>query len=708
MKTQARQYTILIALVFYVAGIFQCMSQTRSRNPVVAAFSMPDTVCINSPIPVVNLSTGASSWYWKFCQGDPLTDLHGIALNMATLDEPLGITLVREGNNFYTFNTNSISGTITRTTWAHGLMNSPVSANLGNYGLLHPGIFGIQVKNENNHWYGFVTDDTSLVRLDLGTTLTADVQGATVVAHAPFMGHARGLVIEQEGSQWVGFCTSFPNPIITRFTWKDALISQITVDPMGNIGGLTDPMQPALIHDNTGWYMFVANTTSLTQLNFGNSLMNIPTGANLGNFGWMTDDRGMSLFIECNNAYGLITNHNLVTNLLLQLHFNGGIAGTKSVTPLGSTANLYEPLALSETVNVGDTIFTIALNATPSMTTLYFPPCANSPIPPINAFDPNPVAFSTYGTYTVKLTVDMGLPTEQTVCKPVVVEAPITINLGRDTSICEGTTLNLSPGNGFSHYTWSTGDTTRSITVNSAGTYSVRVTNKRGCLASDTIKVAVVKQVNTTVDTAICFGHKYLAGGKQQSTSGTYVDSLVIQGGCYKVVTTHLVVQPEIRVSIGADTCLSVGDTIGLTAAVAGSTRVTWQDGSHDPSFRVVRPGRYWVTVVVNSCPGSDTIRITGCSGIHPMFFPTAFSPNGDGRNDFFRPKGSEVADFHMIIYDRWGQVMFESHDPGAGWDGTYKGGYCPTGVYTYIATFGDVWNPQQVTKTTGTFTLVR
>ncbi len=711
MKPAFRLSTLLFFLFLFWTGIPGSFAQGRSPKAVIADFSIPDTICLNNPLPIVNLSQGASSWFWKFCTGDPLTDIHGIDLGNPgnTLDEPLGIALVQEGSTYYAFNTNSVSGTLSRTTWNNGLMNAPAAANLGNFGILKPGIFGIQVENENGMWYVFITSDTSLIRLDIGPSLSADIQYGKVVAHSPTMNKARGLVMAQEGKGWVGFCTNFPSSTITRFSWPDSLKQFPAVSNLGNVGGLTEPMQPALIRDNSGWYMFVSNTTSLTQIFFGNSLLNTPTGVNLGNFGWMTDDRGISLFNVCNNPYGLITNHNLVTNLLLQLHFTGGLAGTKAITPLGSVANLYEPLALSEAVNIGDTIFTIALNATPSMTTLYFPPCSISPIPSSTLFvPPPPVVLSTPGNYTLSLTVDQGLPTQQTKCKVFVVDAPIAVKLGNDTSICAGSSLTLDPGNGYKHYSWNTGDTTQSIVVSQAGSYSVQVADKRNCRTSDTILVKVVQQINKTVDTAICFGRKYMAGGQLQSVSGTYIDSLVMQGGCYKIITTNLVVEPQITVKIGSDTCLSVGDTIRLRASVSGTPGITWQDGSHDSVYRIIRPGIYWLTVVVNNCHGSDTLRVTGCSGITPIFFPSAFSPNGDGVNDLFRAKGGDIADFHMMIFDRWGQMVFESHDPGTGWDGSYKGGACQTGIYTYVATYADVWNPQKTSRITGTFTLVK
>src|ERR1035437_5483566 len=87
-------------------------------------------------------------------------------------------------------------------------------------------------------------------------------------------------------------------------------------------------MQPALINDSSGWYMFVANTTSLARLQFGNSLMNQSIGFNLGNLTWITDNRGVSMFTECNIPYSLLVNHDVVVNQLLQVHFAGGLGKT--------------------------------------------------------------------------------------------------------------------------------------------------------------------------------------------------------------------------------------------------------------------------------------------------------------------------------------------------------------------------------------------
>ena len=66
------------------------------------------------------------------------------------------------------------------------------------------------------------------------------------------------------------------------------------------------------------------------------------------------------------------------------------------------------------------------------------------------------------------------------------------------------------------------------------------------------------------------------------------------------------------------------------------------------------------------------------------LLMPNAFSPNGDGINDIYKPKEGyqNIKVFHAYIYNRWGQKLFEWSDPATGWDGTYKGKPVKEGVY--------------------------
>jgi len=709
MKISGPIYSVALFLCLQLIPGMECQAQNRDVGSVICDFTFKDTVCKNTPVTITNLSQGASTYFWSFCSGTPLSFPSGISSGPlpSRLHLPLGITLVQEGNNYYSFITNSGDSTILRVTFLNSLINTPTYDILQVPGILTKYIFGIQVKNENGIWYGFVTNGSSLVRLDFGSSLSNLSPTAVTVASSPLMNTAQGLAIEYDGQDWVGFCTNFPANTITRFSWGSSLASIPVVNDIGNLGGLTRPMQPALINDGSGWYMFVANTTSLAQLQFGNSLLNTPTGINLGNLTWITDNRGVSMFVECGNPYAILANHDVVENQLLQVHFKGGLGGTKIVTPLGSTGDLFETLALSESLKIGDTIFCIALNSTPSLSMLYFPPCIISALPTSTLFDPSPVVFPDAGTYTIKLTVDMGLPTEQRACKEIEVNE-LSIDLGPDTTLCEGKTLLLDPGKGFQSYIWNTGETTQTLTVSTAGTFSVLVTNRLGCLSEDSIHLDFKPNTFTTVDTSICFGNLYFAGGKLQSASGTYIDTLTAPNGCDHILTTHLFVKPFFSIYIGKDTCMNEDTIINLVASVPGATAYTWQDGTHDSTITVTVPGLYWVRVVVNNCTKSDSIQITSCTALTYFYLPTAFTPNGDGLNDTFRPISNEIVDFHLIIYNRWGQMVFETSDFGKGWDGTFKGSYCAPGVYTYILTYRDTQTSSNTKKITGFVTLVR
>jgi gliding motility-associated-like protein len=66
------------------------------------------------------------------------------------------------------------------------------------------------------------------------------------------------------------------------------------------------------------------------------------------------------------------------------------------------------------------------------------------------------------------------------------------------------------------------------------------------------------------------------------------------------------------------------------------------------------------------------------------MFVPNAFSPNGDGHNDVLKVNGICLQNLSFMIFNRWGEKVFETIDQETGWDGTYKGEAMNTGVYVY------------------------
>jgi hypothetical protein len=91
----------------------------------------------------------------------------------------------------------------------------------------------------------------------------------------------------------------------------------------------------------------------------------------------------------------------------------------------------------------------------------------------------------------------------------------------------------------------------------------------------------------------------------------------------------------------------------------------TWNNGATGSSLTVTRPGTYWLQVKDNdNCVGRDSIVVYPKECLKGIYVPTAFTPDGNGRNDYFKPFiGGVVKQYQFTIYNRWGQVVFTTRD---------------------------------------------
>ena len=105
-------------------------------------------------------------------------------------------------------------------------------------------------------------------------------------------------------------------------------------------------------------------------------------------------------------------------------------------------------------------------------------------------------------------------------------------------------------------------------------------------------------------------------------------------------------------------------------------------------TFPDLEPANYDVElIVVNQYGCTDTAyNVVIMNGVYNFYVPSGFTPNGDGVNDVFFPKGEGVdaLEYEMIIFDRWGAVVFESSETSMEWDGTKLGTALPQGVYIW------------------------
>jgi gliding motility-associated-like protein len=106
-----------------------------------------------------------------------------------------------------------------------------------------------------------------------------------------------------------------------------------------------------------------------------------------------------------------------------------------------------------------------------------------------------------------------------------------------------------------------------------------------------------------------------------------------------------------------------------------------------NPSHTYQDTGSYCARLAVMDSHGC-TDTATNCLVIDPIFnfyIPSAFSPNGDGKNPTFQPKGQYIKSFEMYIFDRWGMLLCHTTDLSHGWDGTIKGGSTIAQEDTYV-----------------------
>jgi gliding motility-associated-like protein len=141
------------------------------------------------------------------------------------------------------------------------------------------------------------------------------------------------------------------------------------------------------------------------------------------------------------------------------------------------------------------------------------------------------------------------------------------------------------------------------------------------------------------------------------------------------------------QVQLPADTTFCTGDVMNLGYRFNAAATYQWSSGETTPYIRPVVPGTYQLTVsnLCGSATAATRVQTVPCD--HCFWLPDAFTPNGDGRNDLFGPVRTCPAHFHYFlfrIYNRWGQVVFESVSPDHKWDGSFAGQTQPMGTYTY------------------------
>ena len=157
-------------------------------------------------------------------------------------------------------------------------------------------------------------------------------------------------------------------------------------------------------------------------------------------------------------------------------------------------------------------------------------------------------------------------------------------------------------------------------------------------------------------------------------------------GMCSSTLQTSVHVNPLPDVSIGASSTIinTPGESVSLTAS--GGAGYSWSNGSLSSSisFAPLQTGDYCVTAVSAEGCGKKACITIEVSPESTIYIPNTFTPNGDDLNDVLYTPGTNIVKYQFMIYNRWGNLVFESDDMGKGWDGTYKGEPVKEDVYNY------------------------
>ena len=197
------------------------------------------------------------------------------------------------------------------------------------------------------------------------------------------------------------------------------------------------------------------------------------------------------------------------------------------------------------------------------------------------------------------------------------------------------------------------------------------------------------------------------SGVKTNFRAGSYTVDIVDANGCETGATFEvdepLLLEADLETLINDPICPQANDGTAFIDAKGGTPdyQFYWSNNDQvdDANAENLSQGNYNVRIVdANGCETSLEIEVT--ERFPKIFVPNAFSPNGDGSNDEFKPVADCSFTFFMQIYNKWGSVVFTSEDVEVGWDGTYNGQPVQDGDFSYLIFYSTTLNNVDIEET--------
>ena len=258
-----------------------------------------------------------------------------------------------------------------------------------------------------------------------------------------------------------------------------------------------------------------------------------------------------------------------------------------------------------------------------------------------------------------------------TIRQHVLITQPLP-TLSRQFSFCPGDTLWIN-GTGFSV----------------PATFIDTLPGGSGC---DTVRTTLVrwselpeyKQI-----TWVCPGEKAYINGLAYSSGALVRDTLRYPETCDTVRIWLVKSYPQQMSDFLPDTAIYCpGD---LLQWCSPWTNTQWNDATVGMCYQASDAGTVIAAALdPNGCPLRDTVVVTYCCGPSTIYAPNSFAPGQNPPNDRFTVFTKAECDTYLLrIYDRWGALLFESHEPARFWDGTFRGKDCASGVYVWVLETG-------------------
>ena len=478
-------------------------------------------------------------------------------------------------------------------------------------------------------------------------------------------------------------------PILPNFTQVGPFCSGATISPLPTIStnGISGTWLPAINNLATTTYTFnpTAGLCATTQtMSISISLPVLPSFTQVGPFciGNMISALPTSSTNGISGAWSPAINNTLTT--------------TYTFTPTSGLC------ATTQTMNI-----VINQSTTPTFTQVG-PFCSGVTIPPLPTNSINGVAgtwlpaINNTATTTYTFTPTAGLcATTQTMSITITPNtSPLFTQVG---PFCSGATISPLPAsstNGISGI-WSPA-------INNAATttYTFSPTLITGeCASTQTMSIIISPIITSTWFEVVCVSElPFLWNGISYNGAGIYSYYTVTAGGCDSTAILNLSISPTPLTSFIPSISLFTESPqlVAFTNTSVGAATYSWDFGDGAFSSEVNPEHLYaensngqtitLVAVSSEGCIGTYQVSIEFEEGLI-FYIPNTFTPDQDEHNQTFRPiftSGFDPYNYEMLIFNRWGEIIFETHDVTYGWDGTYSftNSTCQDGVYSYQITF--------------------